>query len=273
MPRILSAWRQLGNHLFAPPERPVRCVVNYKEGYKLGVGNLSASPAVIAPRRIHRHALSPHAIMRVPSYRKATNIVTSWSLVLLIHACVFGLVDVLFRLAVTFRRTGAVPLSFGRSDSARDFTARCFYGWLPLVDFAGILFYAYTHNPGPLLWNGSGTADALRWIGTALLWISLAWICLAQSTMGRDWKMGVDDRHDGTLLTSGVFARSRHPVYLGIRLMLFGQLLVIQSWPALGLWLVSEILVQTQARFEEEAMVARHGDRYAAYCSAVRRWL
>lgn len=210
--------------------------------------------------------------MRVQSYRKATNVVTSWSLILLIHACVFGLVGVLFRLVVTFRRTGKVALSFGRSDSARDFTARCFYGWLPLVDFAGILYYAYAHNPGPLLWSGS-SADALRWIGTALLWISLAWICLAQSAMGRDWKMGVDDRHDGALLTSGVFARSRHPVYLGIRVMLFGQLLVIQSWPALCLWLVSEILVQLQARFEEEAMVARHGNRYGAYCSAVRRWL
>lgn len=198
---------------------------------------------------------------------------TFWSLTLLIHACAFGLVAVLLRLVVTFRRTGTVPLSFGSSDSARDFTARCFYLWLPFVDFAGILFYAYADNSGPLVWNGSGSADALRWVGAALLGISLGWICLAQSAMGSDWKMGVDDRHDGALLTAGVFARSRHPVYMGIRVMLFAQLLVIESWPALCLWLISEVLVQLQARFEEQAMFVRYGARYEAYCAAVRRWL
>ena len=204
---------------------------------------------------------------------KAMHIVTSWPLLLLVHACVFGLLAVVLRLAVTFRRTGAVALSFGTSDSARDLTARCFYVWLPVVDFAGIVLYAAGHNPGPQLWNGPGGADALRWIGAALLGISLVWTCLAQSAMGSDWKMGVDDRHDGQLLTTGVFARSRHPVYLGIRVMLFGQLLVVQSWPALCLWLLSELLVQIQARFEEEAMMARHGNRYGAYRSTVRRWL
>lgn len=198
---------------------------------------------------------------------------TRWPLILLIHACTFGFFAVVLRLALTLRRTGAVPLSFGRSDAARDFTARCFYVWLPLVDFAGVLFYAYTRNPGPLLLSGSGAADALRWIGAALLGMSLVWICLAQSAMGSSWKMGVDDRDDGELFTTGMFARSRHPVYTGIRAMLFGQLLIIASWPALCLWLISELLVQLQARFEEQAMMTRYGARYAAYCASVRRWL
>lgn len=198
---------------------------------------------------------------------------TFWPLVLVTHACTFGIIAVALRLVVTFRRTGTLALSFGRSDSARDFTARCFYVWLPLADFAGILFYAHTNNPGPLIWHGAGSANAIRWIGAALLGMSLVWICLAQSAMGSHWKMGVDDRDDGELLTAGVFAGSRHPVYLGIRVMLFAQLLVIESWPALCLWLISEILVQLQARFEEQAMLARHGAAYEAYCASVRRWL
>jgi len=91
--------------------------------------------------------------------------------------------------------------------------------------------------------------------------------------MGRSWKMGVDDAADGELCTSGLFAYSRHPVYTGIRVTMFAQLLVIGSWPALCIWVVSEFLAQLQARFEEEAMEAAHGALYVRYCARVRRWL
>jgi len=85
--------------------------------------------------------------------------------------------------------------------------------------------------------------------------------------------MGVDDAADGELCTSGLFAYSRHPVYTGIRVTMFAQLLVIGSWPALCIWVVSEFLAQLQARFEEEAMEAAHGALYVRYCARVRRWL
>ncbi len=52
-----------------------------------------------------------------------------------------------------------------------------------------------------------------------------------------------------------------------------GQFLVIGSWPSFALSAASELLVQIQVRFEEEAMLARFGDRYLAYCERVRRWL
>lgn len=196
-----------------------------------------------------------------------------WSLVPLIHALAFGLAAVVLRLAVAWRRSGTSPLAFGSSDGARDFTARCFYVVLPLVDLAFVVWYAFGGDPGPALWPAWSDADALRWSGTALLVAALAWVVLAQASMGSDWKMGVDERHAGGLLTTGLFAHSRHPVYTGIRATLFAQLLVIGSWPALCLWVVAELLVQVQARFEEDAMAARHGDRYRAYCARVRRWL
>jgi protein-S-isoprenylcysteine O-methyltransferase Ste14 len=41
----------------------------------------------------------------------------------------------------------------------------------------------------------------------------------------------------------------------------------------LCLWLSAELLVQLQARFEEEAMEARYGALYRDYRAAVRRWL
>ncbi|WP_074295566.1 LysR substrate-binding domain-containing protein [Paraburkholderia phenazinium] len=69
------------------------------------------------------------------------------------------------------------------------------------------------------------------------------------------------------------FAISRHPVYLGIRGALTGQLLVLPTWPVLVFWVVSELLVQMQARFEEMRMLKIQGPGYDAYCARVRRWL
>jgi protein-S-isoprenylcysteine O-methyltransferase Ste14 len=189
------------------------------------------------------------------------------------HACTFGLVAVVARLFLVRRRIGASPLVVDTSDSARDFTARCFYGWLPLADFLFVLFLAVSGDAGPVLWAALPGMEAIRWTGAGLLALALAWVVLAQAAMGRDWRMGVEECGDSRLHTSGLFARSRHPVYVGIRLTMLAQLLVVGSWPALCLWLVSELLVQLQARFEEDAMARRHGDAYRDYCKSVRRWL
>jgi protein-S-isoprenylcysteine O-methyltransferase Ste14 len=195
-----------------------------------------------------------------------------WSFVPLVHALAFALA-VVTRLVLASRRTGAWPLTFGSADSARDFTARCFYIWVPLADFAFVGWCAWSGTAGPMLWGAWPPAAALRWIGTVLLTAGLGWVALAQAAMGACWRMGVDDVHDGELLTTGLFACSRHPVYTGIRATLLGQLLVIGSWPSLCLWALSELLVQQQARFEEEAMRARYGAAYLDYCARVRRWL
>jgi protein-S-isoprenylcysteine O-methyltransferase Ste14 len=196
-----------------------------------------------------------------------------WSLIPLLHACVFGLVAVMARVILVRYRTGASPLAFDGANSAREFTARCFYVWLPLMDFVFLLSYALSHDPGPPLLQGLLQSEAIRWTGTALLAVSLVWVVLSQAAMGNDWKMGVDDDAAFQLRTDGPFAYSRHPVYLGVRLTIFAQLLVIGSWPMLTLWVASELLVQVQARFEEEAMETRYGNRYLDYCKKVRRWL
>jgi protein-S-isoprenylcysteine O-methyltransferase Ste14 len=202
-----------------------------------------------------RAAACEHA----PRSPMCLSILISWSLFPLLHACAFGFAAVLVPMALAHRRTGASPFAFGGTDSARDFTARCFYLWLPLADFAFVAFYAWRGDPGPMVWGGFAHAEAFRSLGAVLLVLAMGWVVLAQAAMGSEWMMGVDDRHAGRLLTGGLFAWSRHPVYTGIRATLFGQLLVVGSWPALLLWALAELLVQLQVRFEEEAMMVRHG--------------
>jgi len=83
---------------------------------------------------------------------------------------------VVARVLLTYRRTGASPFAFATNDAAREFAARWFYLWLPLVDFVFVAFYALVNDPGPLLWTGSTHREEIRWIGGVLLAAALVWV-------------------------------------------------------------------------------------------------
>ena len=76
------------------------------------------------------------------------------------------------------------------------------------------------------------------------------------------------------LVTGGIFAISRNPIYLGDLLILCGWLLWLGN--PLGLLVAASFvlwLTLLQIRHEEAALVARFGDDYRTYCRRVRRWL
>jgi protein-S-isoprenylcysteine O-methyltransferase Ste14 len=76
------------------------------------------------------------------------------------------------------------------------------------------------------------------------------------------------------LVTSGAYALSRNPMYVGDAVALVGIAVWLGSLPSLlpiAAFIVYIDRVQIAA--EEEAMTAIFGDRYAAYRRQVRRWL
>jgi protein-S-isoprenylcysteine O-methyltransferase Ste14 len=75
------------------------------------------------------------------------------------------------------------------------------------------------------------------------------------------------------LVQHGLFARSRNPIFLSMRMALLGLVLVAPSAATLVLLVAGELLMQVQVRLEEQHLTGLHGERYAAYCHRVRRWL
>jgi protein-S-isoprenylcysteine O-methyltransferase Ste14 len=71
----------------------------------------------------------------------------------------------------------------------------------------------------------------------------------------------------------GLFAISRNPIFLAMRVTLLGLFLVLPSAATLSLLVAGEILMQVQVRLEEKHLASLHGAEYAAYCQRVRRWL
>jgi protein-S-isoprenylcysteine O-methyltransferase Ste14 len=194
-----------------------------------------------------------------------------WHILPLVHAFLFGATAVIGRILIA-RNRQHTAVSFTRGDSAQDFVARCFYLWLPVVDGLFLAGYGLTGNRGPFVVDVADL-EWVRWAGAACMVISLIWVVFSQASMGAAWRMGVDADTSTDLVTSGPFALSRNPVYVGIRGTMLGQLLVVGSWPVLAIWVASELLVQLQVRFEEAHMARLHTQHYAQYCARVRRWL
>ncbi len=116
-------------------------------------------------------------------------------------------------------------------------------------------------------------APPIQWCGWALMLLSLGWIVLAQGQMGRSWRIGIDTHEQPPLVTQGVFAISRNPIFLGMRLNLFGLLLALPNALTLSACLLGEILMQVQVRLEEQHLARELGEPYRLYVSKVRRWV
>ena len=76
------------------------------------------------------------------------------------------------------------------------------------------------------------------------------------------------------LVTSGIFARSRNPIYLGDALVLTGLILAWGGWPGLVLvplfvWVITDRFIEP----EEARLAARFGAGFDAWAARTRRWL
>ncbi|MFC0250812.1 methyltransferase family protein [Massilia consociata] len=123
---------------------------------------------------------------------------------------------------------------------------------------------------GPLAWLDRPAASMAGWVG---LGVAVAWTVVAQVQMRMSWRIGIDRQHRTALVTTGLFALSRNPIFLAMRLSLLSLVLLRPNAVTVALMLVGEVLMQLQVRLEEAFLRELHGAPYAAYCARVRRWL
>lgn len=79
-------------------------------------------------------------------------------------------------------------------------------------------------------------------------------------------------KEDGQLMTTGIYARLRHPLYASVIALGFAWALLWQSWPALGLAVAQLPFFDAKARREERWLRELFPD-YAAYARRVKRFI
>lgn len=115
--------------------------------------------------------------------------------------------------------------------------------------------------------------EAARWAGLPLGAAGVALFAWSHQALGLAWSVRIRVREDAGLVTSGPYARVRHPMYTAILLWAAGLLLTSANLAAAGPWLALTALAASRVADEEAALAEAFGDAYRAYARRTGRFL
>ena len=120
------------------------------------------------------------------------------------------------------KRQGVQAMQFGKIDKT-DFV---------IPPFA--LFYFYLVLAAAFRWPTLSaqeffSSEAVAWVGVLFCLAGLALLLSSLVSFGRSFRVGIDEDHPGPLITTGVFAFSRNPIYMAFATILLGQFLIFSN--------------------------------------------
>jgi protein-S-isoprenylcysteine O-methyltransferase Ste14 len=149
---------------------------------------------------------------------------------------------------ILLRRAGTEAMHFGELDKT-DFL-------IPPV----ALFYFYTIFAAAFHWPLTSTrrlfhSNVIGWIGVGLCFIGLLVLVLSLVSFGKSFRVGIDVEGPDRLVTTGIFAISRNPIYVGFAFVLVGEFLVFPNWIPLA-YLAAGVLLFTDKSCGRKALCA-----------------
>lgn len=148
--------------------------------------------------------------------------------------------------------------------------------WPPILYLAAVLaawaLEAIWSTSSFALWVG--WAAWLRAVGIVLICVGMGLDLAAMRAMHRVRTNVLPHRGAQHLVTSGVFAFSRNPIYLGNTFALAGvALALVLPWLLVTTLMVAVLVDRLAIRREERHLAARFGAAYADYAGRVPRWI
>jgi protein-S-isoprenylcysteine O-methyltransferase Ste14 len=183
----------------------------------------------------------------------------------------FGSLAIGWRAALQYRRTGSTGLvGISGSVGSPEWLAGVLFALAiaagvaaPVLDLAEVV--------GP--YEDLDTTP-LHVAGIVLYAVGLAGTIAAQLAMGSSWRVGVDESERTELVTTGLFAIVRNPIYSAMIPALAGLALLVPGPVSFGSLVALVAGLEMQTRVVEEPHLRRtHGAAYADYASRVGRFL
>jgi protein-S-isoprenylcysteine O-methyltransferase Ste14 len=144
-------------------------------------------------------------------------------------------------MAISFAGLGLIPMSYVIVHLIKDRS-----GYLAFAD--------YTYQP------------VLTWIGTAVFAVSLWLFRRTHKDLGRNWSVSLDIRESHKLVTQGVYASVRHPMYSAFWLWAIAQAFLLPNWVAGFSGIIGFGTLFFGRVFEEERMMEQaFGAEYRDY--------
>ncbi|MFW9896834.1 MAG: methyltransferase family protein [Candidatus Thorarchaeota archaeon] len=133
------------------------------------------------------------------------------------------------------------------------------------ICFFYIFFYEGVINVIPRL-NLAPLSDILQIIGFSLIIGGNITLFLAYRELGENWAYPLDG---GTtkrnLITSGIYSKLRHPIYLSFNTFSIGFIFLLLDWILLIIYIFGALGLYFQAIDEERVLLEYFGDNYRNY--------
>jgi protein-S-isoprenylcysteine O-methyltransferase Ste14 len=171
-----------------------------------------------------------------------------------------------------YRQTGINPFRFATHyDEAHDYI-----GKLLKVFILALLITVccYSFLPGVYIWLAPFhylEMPAIQVTGWLLVHLTLPGILIAQQQMKQSWRIGIDYTNQTELITSGLFAWSRNPIYVFLLMALLGLFCIIPNAITFAVLCGAYMILQITMRLEEAFLLKQHGSRYEEYRKKVKR--
>jgi protein-S-isoprenylcysteine O-methyltransferase Ste14 len=175
------------------------------------------------------------------------------------------LVSMVIIRVLMLKKKGIKAMHFGKTDK-RDFL---------IPPFALIYFYLIIASAFnlPAIKQVLFRNEIVSWAGVLLCLLGLILLLWSLISFRNSFRVGIDENVSNGLITTGVFAFSRNPVYTAFGLVLFGQFFVYSSWILLVYIIAGIWLFHRQVLLEEGFLTKHYGKEYIEYCKRVRRYI
>lgn len=146
--------------------------------------------------------------------------------------------------------------------------------WVPTI----VAWVALTWNSRNQLidwFEGVGALTpylVIVWIASLGVLFSFALTIRCWLAMGKNWTMAVRPDKETELITDGVFANVRHPIYALSLLLMVGSLIVITNLSMLIVALIHCSMLYLKSWNEERYLTKTHGQQYISYLQHTNRF-
>ena len=114
---------------------------------------------------------------------------------------------------------------------------------------------------------------AAQGLGALVVAAGLALFAWALKSFGDSWRVGIDARAPGALVTGGAFAWSRNPIFVFLDAYVIGTFLLTGRLVFLVFAVVVVLGIHYQIRREEHFLKGLYGDAYRVYRARVARYV
>ena len=126
--------------------------------------------------------------------------------------------------------------------------------------------------PAPLDMSLIDTIPA-KLIGVGLVLVAFIIFIWALVSFKDSWRVGIDEKTKGQLVTAGIFAISRNPIFLFVDIYFIGTFFINGTLIFLVFTVAAVIGMHYQMIQEERFMVKAYGQAYQDYCAKTARYL